>query len=113
MSKITISAAKGTVSIGSINTGDRSTTTTIQNIKNNTNHTMDISKLKETITSLGTEHNAQEKDIQSLLSTIESIANDPERKTSNTKIDGWLKTIQENYEWAYPVLKDFFVAISG
>lgn len=101
--KFNISSNKGNVTTGTIVIGNKN----IVSQDTNSHKTIDIEHTKESIRHLADKLSVPHEETSKLLKQVDQFNSDsPEGGTSEASAKNILKIVNDNFPWAYPIIKD-------
>lgn len=108
---LNINVTGGTSAIGSVSQGDKAM---VHGTAEITQESMDRSFVtaEKAINDLAREFERDEEQIQAAIVQLSALKSEVQSGSKDTgKASGILKTVRENFSWAYPAIKDFAKAV--
>jgi hypothetical protein len=108
---LNINISGGTTAIGSVNQGDNSAVSGNAGI---TQEGVDryFNIAEKSINNLGLEFEKDAEQISAAISQLSVLKNEVQSDSKDTsKATGILKSVRDNFSWAYPAIKDFVKAV--
>ena len=104
---LNINVSGGTSAIGSVSQGDKSTVHGNAEIEQE-NLDRSFIAAEKAISDLGREFEKDKDQIQAAIAQLSELKSEVQSGSKDVgKASGILKTVRENFSWAYPAIKDF------
>jgi len=108
---LNINVSGGTSAIGSVSQGDQAT---VHGTAEITQESVDRSFIaaEKAINNLAQEFEKDREQTLSVIAQLSALKREVQNGSKDTsKANGILKTVRENFSWAYPAIKDFTKAV--